>query len=121
MLMPSLGEGFGLPILDAFACGTPVLCSNVSSMPEVAGGGAEYCNPRSVLSIAEGIQRLSDPANAAELVQRGRERLAAFSWQRTARAMVEVYERAAAADATAGRTAAMSPLAGPLAVREETP
>ncbi|MBU0641275.1 MAG: glycosyltransferase family 4 protein [Planctomycetes bacterium] len=92
LLMPSLYEGFGLPILDAFACGTPVLTSNTSSMPEVAGDAAIYCNPRDARSIADGIARLLDESVAAELVQRGRERLRQFSWERTARAMCQVYE-----------------------------
>jgi glycosyltransferase involved in cell wall biosynthesis len=58
LVMPSLCEGFGLPILDAFVCGTPVLTSNVSSLPEVAGDAALYCDPRSTPSMAKGIARL---------------------------------------------------------------
>lgn len=92
LLMPSLCEGFGLPILDAFACGTPVLTSNLSSMPEVAGDAAVYCDPRSPANIAEGIARLLDPAHAQRLRQAGRERLREFTWERTARLMCEVYE-----------------------------
>lgn len=93
LLMPSRHEGFGLPILDAFASGVPVLTSNVSSMPEVAGDAAVYCDPDDANSIAAGIERLLDVPTAAELVQRGRQRLAMFSWERTAQAMCAVYER----------------------------
>jgi glycosyltransferase involved in cell wall biosynthesis len=92
LLMPSRYEGFGLPILDAFACGVPVLTSAVSSMPEVAGDAAIYCDPDDPRSIAAGMQRLLEPATAREMVRRGRARLAWFSWERTARAMCAVYE-----------------------------
>ena len=92
LLMPSRYEGFGLPILDAFACGVPVLTSRVSSMPEVAGDAAVYCDPDDPRSIAAGIQRLLEPATARVLVHRGRARLARFSWERTAAAMCAVYE-----------------------------
>lgn len=92
LLMPSRYEGFGLPILDAFACGVPVLTSLVSSMPEVAGNAAVYCIPEDPHSIAAGIRQLLEPAVAAELVRRGRARLARFSWRRTAEAMCGVYE-----------------------------
>lgn len=96
LLMPSLGEGFGLPILDAFACGVPVLTSNTSTMPEVAGDAAVYCDPNDGESIARGIAVLLDEVRAAELVARGRARLGLFSWSRTAEAMCAVFERAAA-------------------------
>lgn len=96
LLMPSRNEGFGLPILDAFACGVPVLTSNTSSMPEVAGDAAVYCDPHDGDSIARGIELLLDATRAAELVARGRARLGLFSWSRTAEAMCAVYERAAA-------------------------
>jgi glycosyltransferase involved in cell wall biosynthesis len=95
LVMPSLGEGFGLPILDAFACGTPVLTSNLSSMPEVAGDAAIYCDPRHSASIAEGIVRLLDQPTAERLRHAGRRRLQHFSWEQTAQRMCEVYERCA--------------------------
>lgn len=91
LLMPSRCEGFGLPILDAFACSAPVLTSNLSSMPEVAGDAALYCDPNDPASIAAGIERLLDPATAADLVARGRAQLARFSWERTAGALGDVY------------------------------
>jgi glycosyltransferase involved in cell wall biosynthesis len=93
LAMPSLCEGFGLPILDAFACGTPVLTSDLSSMPEVAGEAAIYCDPHSPLSIADGLTRLLDGACVERLRAAGYERLREFSWERTARLMCEVYER----------------------------
>jgi glycosyltransferase involved in cell wall biosynthesis len=92
LLMPSRYEGFGLPILDAFACGVPVLTALVSSMPEVAGDAAVYCDPDDPSSIAAGIARLLEPSTAQELVRRGRLRLAHFSWEHTAKAMCAVYE-----------------------------
>jgi glycosyltransferase involved in cell wall biosynthesis len=95
LLMPSLHEGFGLPLLDAFACGVPVLTSRCSSMPEVAGDAAVYCDPTDARSIAVGIAQALEPKCAAELVRRGRERVREYTWERTARAMCEVYERAA--------------------------
>jgi glycosyltransferase involved in cell wall biosynthesis len=92
LLMPSRYEGFGLPILDAFACDVPVLTSLASAMPEVAGNAAVYCDPDDAASIAAGIERLLRPTEARELIRRGRLRLAAFSWDHTARAMCAVYE-----------------------------
>jgi glycosyltransferase involved in cell wall biosynthesis len=93
LLMPSLAEGFGLPILDAFACGVPVLTSNCSSMPEVAGEAAVYCDPTSPASIAAAILRVLQPQVARELVARGQQRVRQFTWERTAAAMCAVYER----------------------------
>jgi glycosyltransferase involved in cell wall biosynthesis len=90
--MPSRAEGFGLPILDAFACGVPVLTSRRSSMPEVAGEAAVYCDPDEPADIAAGIVRLLEPATARALAAAGRARLECFSWQRTAAAMCAVYE-----------------------------
>ncbi len=92
LLMPSRYEGFGLPILDAFACGVPVLTSLVSSMPEVAGDAAVYCDPDDPASIGAGIVRLLEPETARKLLRRGRLRLASFGWDHTARAMCSVYE-----------------------------
>jgi glycosyltransferase involved in cell wall biosynthesis len=93
LLMPSLCEGFGLPILDAFACGTPVLTSNCSSMPEVAGAAALYCDPHDAASIADGIAGLLDPGVAQRLICAGFRRLRHYSWEQTARLMCAVYER----------------------------
>ncbi len=95
LAMPSLCEGFGLPLLDAMACDVPVLTSNRSSMPEVAGDAALYCDPTDPASIAAGLAELLQPATAARLVPRGRVRVRDFTWERTAAALCAVYERAA--------------------------
>ena len=109
LIMPSLYEGFVPPILDAFACDTPVLTSRVSSMPEVAGDAAVYCDPHEPASIATGIETLLDPAVAADLVARGARRLSGFTWERTAEAMCLVYERAVQGAAAQGRGRAATP------------
>ena len=84
LLYPSLHEGFGLPILEAMACGCPVLTSNCTAMPEVAGDAAILVDPLSEDSIADGIRRLAQPGLAADLKRRGVERSKRFSWTRTA-------------------------------------
>jgi glycosyltransferase involved in cell wall biosynthesis len=83
---PSLYEGFGLPILEAMAAGAPVVTSNVSSLPEVAGDAALLVDPHDSAAIGAALTRLlGDPAFADDLRTRGRARAAAFSWERTAR------------------------------------
>lgn len=93
LLIPSRYEGFGWPILDAFVCGVPVLTSNVSSMPEVAGDAAVYCDPSDPRTIATGIERLLDADVAAELSERGHKRLSLFDRERHVDAMCAVFER----------------------------
>ncbi len=92
---PSLYEGFGLPVLEAMACGTPVITSNVSSLPEVAGNAAVLVNPKDVRSIADAI---SIVWQTPELRQRmrieGLAQAATFTWQRTARETIAVYLQA---------------------------
>ena len=96
-VFPSRHEGFGLPPLEAMACGTPVVTSNVSSLPEVVGDAAVLVNPENVFDIARGIREvLLDPGLREDLVRRGREQAAQFSWERTARQMLEIYEEAVA-------------------------
>ena len=90
---PSLWEGFGLPVLEAMACGTPVLTSSVSSLPEVAGDAAVLVQPRDVDAIAEGLGRLlEDDSLRRQLSERGYRRAADFSWERCARETLAVYK-----------------------------
>lgn len=92
-VFPSLYEGFGLPPLEAMACGTPVVCSNVSSLPEVVGEAAEIVNPENVFDIARGIREvLLDGALRSRLVERGFEHVRRFSWERTAQQVLDAYE-----------------------------
>jgi glycosyltransferase involved in cell wall biosynthesis len=107
LVMPSLAEGFGLPILDAFASGVPVLTSNLSSMPEVAGDAAVYCDPHDPASIAQGIRQLLDDAVADRLVARGAARVRAFTWERTTAAMCAAYERCRAREPAAARASCL--------------
>ena len=80
-----LFEGFGIPVLEAFACGTPVITSNTTSLPEVAGGAALLCNPYEVESISEAMHKLScDEELRNSLISKGLERKKAFSWDKTA-------------------------------------
>jgi glycosyltransferase involved in cell wall biosynthesis len=84
-VFPSLYEGFGLPVLEAMACGTPVACSNVSSLPEVAGDAALYFDPAAVESVTATLSRLVFDAELRDqIAQAGLRRAAGFSWQHTA-------------------------------------
>jgi glycosyltransferase involved in cell wall biosynthesis len=92
-VFPSRYEGFGLPPLEAMACGTPVVTSNVSSLPEVVGDAAIQVNPENVFDIARGISdMLLDEELRARLIRRGREQAARFSWNWTARQVLEIYK-----------------------------
>lgn len=95
LLFPSLYEGFGLPALEAMACGTPVLTSNVTALPEVVGDAGILIDPHDVGAIAEGIRRLvEDSALREELRRRGLERARQFSWDRTAELTWNVLQEA---------------------------
>lgn len=95
-VFPSLYEGFGLPPLEAMATGTPVVTSNVSSLPEVVGNAAVLVNPENVFDIARGIREvlLDDPLRA-ELIRRGYEQAHRFSWATAARQVLDIYEEVA--------------------------
>lgn len=97
LLIPSLCEGFGLPVLDAFACQTPVLAADQASLPEVVGDAAVYCNPRDPASIAAGIDDLIQTATRTRLVAAGTARLSNYTWPTTATKLVEAYEAGLAA------------------------
>lgn len=97
-VVPSLYEGFGMTVLEAQACGTPVLASNVASLPEVVGDAGLLVDPRDVAAIAAGIEQLaSDARLREELRDRGLAHVQGWTWQRTARATLAVLERAAQA------------------------
>jgi glycosyltransferase involved in cell wall biosynthesis len=96
-VFPSRYEGFGLPPLEAMACGTPVVTSSVSSLPEVVGDAAVLVNPENVFDIARGIREvLLDEPLREELIRRGRRQASRFNWEHTAREVLEIYREAAA-------------------------
>ncbi len=105
-VFPSLYEGFGLPPLEAMAHGTPVVTSNTSSLPEVAGNAALLVNPENVFEIRRGLQRvLLDPALRAQMKQRGYEQAQRFSWINSVSRILEIYREVAGARASRGAAA----------------
>lgn len=89
---PSLYEGFGIPPLEAMACGVPVVCSDTSSLPEVVGDAALTVDPLDVAALAEAMHRaIEDESLRASLVQRGLARAARFTWSKAAEELLEVY------------------------------
>jgi glycosyltransferase involved in cell wall biosynthesis len=109
---PSLYEGFGLPPLEAMASGTPVVTSNISSLPEVVGNAAVLVNPENVFEIAKGLREvLTNESLRATLTERGLEQARRFSWESTARQVLEIYREVAAAPAgeTTERARSTSP------------
>ena len=96
-VFPSLYEGFGLPLLEAMACGAPVVTSNVSATAEIAGDVALLVDPLDTYAIADAIERLlCDDGVRADLRERGFARAAEFSWKRAARETLLLYELVAA-------------------------
>jgi glycosyltransferase involved in cell wall biosynthesis len=94
-VLPSLYEGFGLPVLEAFAAGCPAAVSGTSSLPEVGGDAALYFDPKDGDSIRDAVGRLlSDTALRTELIARGKARVAEFTWEKTAAATIATYHRA---------------------------
>lgn len=94
-VFPSLYEGFGFPVLEAMACGTPVLCSNSSSLPEVAGDAALLVDPRDTGAIASALGRLSDDANLRQqLIAQGHAQVRAFDWDAAAAHALAAFEKA---------------------------
>jgi len=95
LVYPSLLEGFGLPVVEAMACGTPVITAGNSSMREVASGAAMLVDPRDVRDMTETLARVAeDEALRKELSAKGLKRAADFSWQKTARLTLDVYQEA---------------------------
>jgi glycosyltransferase involved in cell wall biosynthesis len=93
---PSLYEGFGLPILEAMACGCPVICSNVSSLPEVAGDAALLIDPQRPEELSHALDKvLTDSELRRQMVARGLERASEFTWQKTAAGTLDVFARVA--------------------------
>ncbi|MGB9872473.1 MAG: glycosyltransferase family 4 protein [Anaerolineae bacterium] len=96
-VFPSLYEGFGLPVLEAMACGTPVVCSDTSSLPEVVGEAARRVDPTDEQSLAAAMaDLLKDEARREEMREKGWQQAARFSWGRTAALTLEVYRGVAA-------------------------
>nr|WP_324603562.1 glycosyltransferase family 1 protein [Pseudanabaena biceps] len=93
LVFPSLWEGFGLPVIEAMACGTPVITSNLSSLPEVAGDAAILIDPYNVAEITDAMQAIANDAGLrSHLSQLGLQRATQFSWEKTGKATVEVLK-----------------------------
>lgn len=96
LVFPSLHEGFGLPVLEAFAAGVPVVTSNTTSLPEVAGDAALMVDPLRVDELADAMRRIAEsPELSRQLVARGRERVKMFTWEACAAKTLRVYESVA--------------------------
>ena len=94
-VLPSLYEGFGLPVLEAQQASVAVACSSAGSLPEVGGDGALYFDPTSVEQMADAIRNcLSDARLRSQLISKGRENVSRFSWTKTAKETLSVYQRA---------------------------
>ena len=94
LVLPSLGEGFGLPVLEAMACGTPVVTASTSSLPEVVGDAALTVDSHDAIGLADAMYRvLTDRTLREDLCQRGLQRAGLFSWRRTAEEMSRLIDR----------------------------
>ena len=94
-ILPSLWEGFGIPVIEAQACGVPVVVSKTSSLPEIVGDSGILINPESVDSIAGGIKKVLNPKTRSLLVKKGFENIKRFSWEKCARETLQVLEKVA--------------------------
>lgn len=104
-LFPSCYEGFGLPVLEAMACGCPVITTRRSSLPEVAGDAAIYVNPDDERSLREAFATVREPIHRATMIAAGARRAAAFNWGEAASAFASALRAAAAADTPGERRA----------------
>lgn len=93
LVYPSLYEGFGIPVLEAQACGCPVITSDVSSLPEAGGKGAIYVNPYSVEDIVRGIEIVKDKVERENLVKAGYENIKRFRWEESAKKLNFLYQQ----------------------------
>jgi glycosyltransferase involved in cell wall biosynthesis len=94
LVMPSNAEGFGLPVVEAMACGTPVVCSQAASLPEVAGDAAAYFDPQDADNLAEVIELLVHRSDLRESLRvKGLRRARQFTWQEFTRKHIELYYR----------------------------
>ena len=95
VVLPSLYEGFGLPALEAMACGAPVVAANSSALPEVVGSAGLLVDPRDARGLAEALRRLiTEPDLREQLARAGLARAATFTWERAARETLDVLETA---------------------------
>lgn len=93
-LFPSFYEGFGLPVLESMACGTPVICSDTSSLPEVGGEAVVYCDAYDINNIREKIELvLRDEALQKQMIKKGLNRVKNFSWEKSSKKHIEVFEK----------------------------
>ncbi len=90
---PSFVEGFGLPVLESMACGTPVVCADTGALPEVGGDAAVYVDPYDVESISQGLQNvLADEGLRTQLIEKGLDRVKQFRWEHTAQELYRIFE-----------------------------
>ena len=94
-VFPSIAEGFGLPMLEAFSCGCPIICSNTTSLPEIGGDAVHYFDPKDITSIQNAVLDVFQNENKRiAMIQRGYDRLSDFSWEKCAKKTEISYEKA---------------------------